>query len=68
MDDDFPSSCEHCIFFHVPRGGIQNPPNSGHTGRCRRNSPGPYTGLESNRTFWPVVRRDDWCGQGSRRT
>ena len=64
MDDDFPESCERCVFYHVPQGGIRNQPNSG---RCRRNSPGPYTGQESSKTHWPVVRGDDWCGQGVRK-
>lgn len=63
MDDNLPDNCEGCKYFRVPPGGIPRQPNGG---RCHRNSPGPYTGAESQQTHWPVVRKDDWCGQGQR--
>jgi hypothetical protein len=50
--------CESCVWWEVVEGEIED----GEFGMCRRfppqiAEPGVLNGV------WPVVRREDWCGE-----
>lgn len=45
--------CQHCRWWRKINAVI---------GECRRMPPHPADNLEDPR-WWPVTKRDDWCGE-----
>lgn len=46
--------CDECKFFHPSHGSVSR-------GECRRNP--PVSSQDNPFGRWPIVGRDEWCGE-----
>ena len=52
-----PPKCKNCIFW------VGHPDPGKPMGQCRRWPPSPTLSVSGLRSYWPLVRPTDWCGE-----
>jgi hypothetical protein len=55
MMEERHTCCDKCRFF------LEEPNET--YGECRRHAPVVRMQIEDTATWWPVVERNDWCGE-----
>ena len=54
------NTCRHCRFF-------SENPRLDDLWQCRRNAPIYVPNVDKHHTQWPIVRKNNWCGEHQER-